>query len=482
MSAKRPRVAVEAPEPGQAALPAVCYLPSMLADNPREVSTSTGAAAGTAAKRLKYSLHARTRDAGHPTQLVHASTGEIDYVGRSDGDENAGVQPCVYALAVYTPASPSQPGAAGKLRLVSVAGQRPFRLDTRLPGLVYAPTGAGAEEDVAAREAKRLAAKRLVDEFGSTRRRRQLTAREAGQVAPDKISGGGAVQEMLGGVAARGQGEGLTREEMERRAFSTRTVPPHDPSATTAAAAYPLSLLLGAGAGGAGGGDHVGDLGAHTGQLYRLLESEEEMATAREKELLAPYVLDRLSALRALKSSTDPAAASRAKQRTRYLALLGLLLRVQSKPKLRSADGDALSKDLRCRQEGLRGLLLDRFYTHISDPLLGERYERTDAQKALLLSYILAVAVVAEEGYLSPEEFNSLRTALKMDAAKLCLALQQIGCTTKAVKLKVPDANDVVTEVPSFSASLLRPDPKGTRMLAECFPAIKLARGKGKGR
>lgn len=55
---------------------------------------------------------------------------------------------------------------------------------------------------------------RLVDEFGSTRRRRQMTAREAGVVAADRISGGDAVKEMLGGVAARGQGQGLTKEEV----------------------------------------------------------------------------------------------------------------------------------------------------------------------------------------------------------------------------------------------------------------------------
>ena len=126
MSGKRQRVAVELPAVGQAALPAVCYVPSILAEGADLTGNPTAPVDGalhSLAKRLKYSVHAKAR-LGHTIQLVHASLGDIEYVGRSDGDENSGVQPCCYALGVYRPVE-------GKLQLVSVAGDRLFRLDTR---------------------------------------------------------------------------------------------------------------------------------------------------------------------------------------------------------------------------------------------------------------------------------------------------------------------------------------------------------------
>lgn len=43
-------------------------------------------------------------------------------------------------------------------------------------------------------------------------------------VVADKISGGGAVQEMLGSVAAAGEGEGLTKEEVRVGGVGPRTV------------------------------------------------------------------------------------------------------------------------------------------------------------------------------------------------------------------------------------------------------------------
>lgn len=53
-------------------------------------------------------------------------------------------------------------------------------------------------------------------------------------------------------------------------------------------------------------------------------------------------------------------------------------------------------------------------HIHSEDPARGPRYERPDALKALLLSYILAVAVVADEGVLDKEQFEELRAALKV--------------------------------------------------------------------
>ncbi|GLC53952.1 hypothetical protein PLESTB_000807800 [Pleodorina starrii] len=455
MSAKRQRVTLEMPSAGQAALPAVCYLPSIL-DASDVASNSLTASEGTQqspAKRLKFNVHAKQR-LGSSVQLVHAALGEIEYVGRSDGDENAGVQPCSYALGVYRPGD-------GKLQLVSVAGDRLFRLDTR-----------------------------LVDEFGSTRRRRQMTAREAGVVAADKISGGEAVKEMLGGVAARGQEGGLTREEATKRAFAQRTVPPHDPSATTASAAYPLELLLGPAdrqqqradgeaAGGAANGAAALVRELNAGFIHKLAEDQQVLAEAREKELVHPYVLSRLGPLRSIKASEEEDSHSRAHERARYLALLAALLRMNSRLNL-VPKGEGLmgvAKELKIR-EGLAEHLLDKFYVRTEDVLRGVRYSRTDAQKAMLLSYILAVAVVVEDGFMDKEEFEELRGALKLEATKVATAMQQLGCSVKAVRLTVERSGQTM-QVPAYTVSLLRQRGLNAKTLAECFPEIKVGKGKG---
>ncbi|GFR48103.1 hypothetical protein Agub_g9790, partial [Astrephomene gubernaculifera] len=416
MAGKRQRIKLEPPVATEAALPAVCYLPGVLTDGAQPSnapSTSAAAATRSPAKRLKYSVHRSSKSLHH--HLVHASLGNIEYVGRSDGAENAGVAAASYALGVYNPDT-------GKLQLVHVAGERPFRLDTRLEGLVYAPTGAGADEEQD-RDARKMAAKRLVDEFGSTRRRRQLNAREAGVVAADRISGGEAVQQVLGSVAARGQGEGLTREEMRRRAFSARTVPPHNPNATSAAAAYPLELLLGPPAAAAGEeeveGEREAAARALVGELYvrqiqEVAEDEKKLEFAREKDVIPSYVLSRLGPLRLLKASDSESAASRVRRRVQYLALLAALLRLQARPRLaiKSEGVAGVAREMRLR-EALMQHLLDKFYNRVEDPLRGARYERTDAQSALLLAYIVAVAVVAEEGYMEAEQVHALRETLK---------------------------------------------------------------------
>lgn len=122
MSSKRQRIAVELNgEAADVVAPSVCYLPSMQANG--TVDNAGAPTLPSAAKRLKFSVHSR-RGAHGGTQLVQANLGDIEFVGRSDGDENAGMQPCCYAVGVFSPAE-------GKLRLTAVASERLFRLDSR---------------------------------------------------------------------------------------------------------------------------------------------------------------------------------------------------------------------------------------------------------------------------------------------------------------------------------------------------------------
>lgn len=55
---------------------------------------------------------------------------------------------------------------------------------------------------------------RLVDSFGSTRRRRQLNAREEGIVRLEKIGSAAAVAEVIQQQAEKAQEDGLTRDQV----------------------------------------------------------------------------------------------------------------------------------------------------------------------------------------------------------------------------------------------------------------------------
>ncbi|GIL91933.1 hypothetical protein Vretimale_18617 [Volvox reticuliferus] len=474
MSSKRQRVTVEMPSAGAAALPAVCYLPSV--PEPGDaVKASQTESDGGPLKHMKFKIHSK-HHLGSSIQMVHASLGDIDYIGRSDGFENRGLQTCYYALGVY------QPGDK-KLQLVKVAGDRIFRLEPRLAGLVYEPTGAGVDPNTL-EGGKKAAARKLVSEFGSTRRRRQMDAREAGMVTAEKISGGAALHGILTSMATRTRETGLSKEEVTRRAFSQRTIPPHNPSATTAAGAYPLELLLSRNPN-PGAEDKsskpslVGELNA--AQMHRLVDDEQELQKARENKWVHPYVLKKLGNLRRLKNGDSLQDQAKARERAKQLSLLTVLLRLLARPLL-NRKGDGVSNIARELHvfEGLAEFFLERFYELTEDPVRGVRYERSSAQRQLLISYILAVVMVAEDGFLDALQFEELRDALQMDSAQLVTCLRELGCESKSVKATI-ERNGEARAAQGYQISLLRQTGHTQKTLEQCFPAIKLLT-KSKGR
>ncbi len=60
------------------------------------------------------------------------------------------------------------------------------------------------------------------------------------------------------------------------------------------------------------------------------------------------------------------------------------------------------------------------------------RYERSDAQEQLLLSYVLATAVVAEEGILDRDAFEGVRSALQVGGERQAMVL--MCCRTAALR------------------------------------------------
>lgn len=74
---------------------------------------------------------------------------------------------------------------------------------------------------------------RLVEAFGSTRRKRQLQQRAEGTVVVEGNAAAAELDVMMQEVQRRAQAAGDTREEIMGRLAANRVVPAHNPLATT---------------------------------------------------------------------------------------------------------------------------------------------------------------------------------------------------------------------------------------------------------
>jgi len=210
-------------------------------------------------------------------------------VGRTDGAEQGGASAAGwYAVGVYS-------RSRGTLTLARAQDGRLARVEPVLPDAVTAAAAAAAERAAggaaaaaAAGDTAREQSRRLVDAFGSTRRKRQLQAREEGAVRSDRLLEGGAgVQAALARVNAAAAADGGSREAVLARAAAARNVPPHDPSATRPGDAYRVRAFF---------PPAFWDA-LNAGQLLAAAEDAEQMAKLRERRLVLPYVLSRCEAL-----------------------------------------------------------------------------------------------------------------------------------------------------------------------------------------
>ncbi len=85
----------------------------------------------------------------------------------------------------------------GRLRLAPLLGSRVMRMEARLHRLDYGPSEAAGVE-ATTREERLEQSTRLVNAFGSTRRRRQLNSREEGIVRAEKLGSPDALTQARG--------------------------------------------------------------------------------------------------------------------------------------------------------------------------------------------------------------------------------------------------------------------------------------------
>jgi DNA-directed RNA polymerase I subunit RPA49 len=344
----------------------------------------------------------------------------------------------------------------GNFSVSRLAGDRLLRMEPRVRSLNYATSTVSPSKEAEAAERREHNA-RLVEEFGSQRRKRQLATSRAAQVDAGQVSAG---VDVLGMIASAGEGSG-TREEVLRRALAHRNIPPHNADATTAEDAYPWNLLI---------PSSIADA-LEIGKIFaaeRAAEYREELQ--RSGMFGENYVLSRISTLR----QTDDKAAR--EMRARALCMLGHLLklyvgRTGGIIKVRQDGGiKASANRLRMETSVLEGLL-EIFYLREQNDEGGQRYILSKEKRLLLFGWILALALRAEpQCVLEPEAFQSLLAELKCKHQDAVQHYRELGCTILRA-----------SQAAGWRVVLLPAGSQG-KTLGQSFPELKLGGRKPGGR
>lgn len=79
---------------------------------------------------------------------------------------------------------------------------------------------------------------RLVEAFGSTKRKKRMSNAQNAAVNANAVEGSAAVKSMLDGIRDKAAAEGRNREDVMKAVQSGRQLPPHHPEATVPQDAY----------------------------------------------------------------------------------------------------------------------------------------------------------------------------------------------------------------------------------------------------
>eukprot|EP00887_Chlorella_sp_A99_P006690 scaffold3.g6690.t1 len=423
-----PPTLVAEPVEAQGVGPFAVYFPSGVEPNASSAALRWEAAK-SAQQKNHFVLSAKTPD------------DVVNYYGSTGNAEYTSALPCRYALALVNKRT-------GRMEVMPAEGGRVFRMEPKVTALSYAPRGdaAGVDDD-----ARRAANTRLVEQFGSQRRQRQLRAREAGAVKSEHVSAGAAV---LGLIAEAGAGAMQTKEEIIQASLAQRNIPPHHPEATTAEEAYREDEIVPA---------SVRDALEITKLFPAENKPEYREQLDKSGQFGAGYVLSRLPVLQAKDKATREA-------RARMLALLGHLLKLHAKfGSMRSRGGlEDLAQQTKMHPSVLEGLT-ELFYTREQQGD-GAKFVLSSSQKDLMVAYIMVLAVRAEpECVLEAETLERLAAEVKMKPGDMAARYKELGCVDMSVSALAPDG----TKKRSHKIVLMPHSAEG-KALADYFPSLKL--------
>lgn len=409
-------------------------------------ASATGKDDGAA---IDFSIYTQQRN---QESVLVGSRHRMDFVGSSTGpDYSTKAQPCNYAMGLYNKTT-------GLLQLVPIQAGRVIRMDVRLHGLDYGASEASAAAGEGnTREEKLALSKRLVDSFGSTRRRRQLVAREEGVVRTNKLGNPDALTKELGKKSDEAERLGITRDKVMQTIVTVRNLPPHHLDAITFAEAYVFNEVIPVGA--------MVNLQEH--YLLEAANQNHGMESLRQLHPPLPqYVLGRLHLLR------DPNQAV-ARQRACLLSFLCALFQlVTARPSIRVNSGpgglDIIARNFGMHRDLLQELL-DLFYIRGLDQEGREIYERPDHRKELIIAYILVSAQLLESGCaLQGTEFEALRMELKMQRQDLLQRFREVGSACSSTTIVEEDGEGRGGRIQSYNVQGF----KDGKTLGQSFPLL----------
>ena len=362
-------------------------------------------------------------------------------------------------------------GSKGKLTLSAINDDTVCRLEPRIHGIKYepAPQEAPKEEsnDLLALRRERNA--RLIEAFGSQRRKRQLANAQAGRVDGSQLGGGNAIINLIKSSKSASATVG-TKEEFIRRALADRNIPPHNPDATTADEAYPFDSIV----------PGVVRDAIDTSLLQSAMNSGEGSGEVLSdvRKTFGPYVASRVG--EASSFNADDGALD---DRFVSLAFLGHLLPFYTNPKrlvikIQNSTSDlgnenggggitGCAEGMKMAPSTLEGIL-SMFYNREEDD--GDdgpvKYVMDKRKRNLLLTWILTLAVRSEPSSVLPvHATKKLVEELKLKPAEVASIFRELGMTANR-------------SGQSYSVSLLQDGKSST--LGEAFPDVRMPRAKAK--
>ncbi|KAI8112535.1 hypothetical protein M9434_003858 [Picochlorum sp. BPE23] len=416
------------------------------------VSFPSGYKPGTANEEWQAFEHAECKTRG---AIVLATDKNVDFIGKcsnskrgkekdgmpnAEGEEESNSSSHVM-LGVFD-------RAAGRLTLSHVQSNGIIRMQPRIHTVSYEEDASMNREETATgsdlADLRRERNAKLIEAFGSQRRKRQLATAKAGRVDASQISAGDAMINIIRSTEA----DPGKREDVIKKTLADRNIPPHNPEATTPEDAYPFDSIV----------PRIIQDSIDTSLLTQALSDGSILGDVKQK--FGKYVASRVGAASNFATTDD-----KLPNRILCLALLGHLLslytdgkRLIIRVKTDAGGIQATAQGLGIPTSTLEGIL-SLFYSReeMDD---GTKYIMDKRKKNLLLAWCLVLAIRAEPDCLIPSfAFQILCEQLKMKPAEVASVYRELGCQTSRSRqsyqvtlLKQKLGQDPVTLDMSFPA------------------------------
>lgn len=288
---------------------------------------------------------------------------------------------------------------------------------------------------------------RLIQAFGSQRRKKQLHNAQAGRVDASQLTSGDAMLHLIRSTKA----DPGVRSDVIKESLSHRNIPPHNTKATTPDEAYPFDQIV----------PKIIRDSLDTSLLERACKDNSVLSEITK--VLGPYVASRVAG-----STLINVSSLSHLERTNCLVYLGYLLKFASdmgklviRVKTEQGGIQAVAEKFHMSTSLLEGIL-DLFYSR-EDLDDGSKYILDKTKRNLMLAWCLLLSVRAEpESTLPSFAFQTLCEQLKMKPVDVAAMFRELGCLTKR------ESNGYIV---TLLKSSLHDEPK---TLEDSFPPLKL--------